>query len=307
MPGRIPIERMSTAEKQRGIHEAMFRYNRGFDMLLKDPAQYGGAENAAVARMETPVMKDGSQERESYFDYTNRQFGTILYYLGMKQERGSSFTREDVDKVISNTLIDGQSYGERYNIQVTDANYTMVAAHLINNLTEGEIAQSFRTKEPKNLTIVGTQHQMETRSKVVYGVCPPRPEEVEQPRLSGWKKFWSNFGFYKKERGIYDSAMERYNKSQEEIKNYGDNVRGIDAVAFRQQRDPNGLARQRVYEEDRRIIEERQRQRQESNFNDLSKEEVSKTQTEHSKQTAATATPKVKAPASSPKKEAREM
>ncbi len=136
-----------------------------------------------------------------------------------------TFTGANVREAIERLRIDGQSYAERYEIgEITDNNYQAAVHHVMDNITNGDIAKSYWNSEPDQVMQVLLLGK-NPGDPLVTSLQPPSPIGVGRPEsLSLWKQVMGIFGFYKEERKAYQRQMEDYQKAQTSLRIYNENA-----------------------------------------------------------------------------------
>ena len=136
-----------------------------------------------------------------------------------------TFTGANVREAIGRLRINGQSYAERYEIgEITDDNYQAAVHHVMDNITNGDIAKSYWNSEPDKVMQVLLLGK-KPGDPLVTSLQPPSPIGVGRPEsLSLWKQVMGIFGFYKAEREAYRQQMEDYQKAQTSLRIYNENA-----------------------------------------------------------------------------------
>ena len=145
--------------------------------------------------------------------------------------------------VLDRLRVEGESYREKYGIEVNDSNLEMAVNHVITNLTEGEIALSFYTDRPMRAVLVGREE-----IPAVTPVLPLKPPVSPKPASpGGWKQFWSGFGFYQKEMSDLEAQEKDYEISRERQEQYRKNQEAM--ADYARQVEEREQARVRPVEE----------------------------------------------------------
>lgn len=133
----------------------------GFTSLVRNPEDYS-------EDIERYLGERGYGAEKSYIESAEEQFAEMFGLVGAHLD----ITKKTVEDTMARMRIDGVPYGEKYDIQVTDKNYEMVVCHIINNLTAGDIAESFNTETPMKVTVASAYSNEES---MVSALLPPEP------------------------------------------------------------------------------------------------------------------------------------
>lgn len=224
MPKSFTAERINDSVRRNiSIDFSMYHLGPGgFTSLVRNPQDYR-------EDIERYLGGRGNGAEKSYIESAEEQFAEMFGLVGAHLD----ITKKTVEDAMARMRIDGVPYGERYDIQVTDKNYEMVVCHIINNLTAGDIAESFNTETPMKVTVASAYSNEES---MVSALLPPEPQAVSRPSpLSGWKRFWSRFGFYKRDVEQYQQSVQEYEESEERRVHYQENVRETQEYAAEQE------------------------------------------------------------------------
>ena len=179
-------------------------------------------------------IREEQSDGKSYLDMAKECFREI-FGQGYEEEN-FPFTKETVDKAMTNMYVDGQTYRERFEIgDITEDNYELAICHMYFQMTTGAIAASHQRNGlemyggPMKVTVLNTST---ATAKLFTAVVPQEPKPVEEPRQpNGWKRFWNRFGFYKKDMQTYQNKLNQYNDYVADKAVYDENVRKTQAEA----------------------------------------------------------------------------
>lgn len=184
------------------------------------------ATNSSDVQRFMEDFMDGFNSLLTHPDHDSRQLDVDAvvarsrYYQGAEMEFAKLFnnrsgngriSQEEVQNVLSNLYVDGVPYGKKYGLTADEYNYRLVMCHVVENLTNGAIAQSCFSGKPMQAFMV------DPVSRTVDAVTPSEPIKPVEPQKHGVKRFFNKyFGLFKKDVEQYDREEEQYSRDKAE-------------------------------------------------------------------------------------------
>lgn len=185
-----------------------------------------------TARIQTKQSDD-----RTYLDIAKEYFRKI--YGPDDASEDYSFTKETVDDALNRTYVNGQPYKDHFGIgEIADDNYELAMCQFYYEMTSGSIDDSFQLNPPfvygeggpKKVTVFNPSGDADS---CFTAVVPRGPEAKEKPNISGWKKFWNHFGFFKDDVQQYENDLKEYQHYVDRKSKYDENVKITQEQAIR--------------------------------------------------------------------------